>query len=107
MLLDEPFGALDSLTRTEMQEWLLKVWEQFRRTVVFITHDIREAVFLSDRVYVLTARPASVRLSRSSTSPGPGAAIVTSPGFVAIEGVLFDALREESQRAHRQAGEEI
>jgi ABC-type nitrate/sulfonate/bicarbonate transport system ATPase subunit len=108
LLLDEPFGALDSLTRTEMQEWLAKVWEQFRWTVVLITHDIREAVFLSDRVYVLTARPASVRLEQVVDLPRPREpGVVTAPEFVAIEGVLFDALREESQRAHRQAGEEV
>ncbi len=108
LLLDEPFGALDSLTRTEMQEWLAGVWEQFRWTVVLITHDIREAVFLSDRVYVLTARPASVRLEQVVDLPRPRRpAIVTSPEFVEVEGVLFDALREESQRAHRQAGEQI
>jgi ABC-type nitrate/sulfonate/bicarbonate transport system ATPase subunit len=108
LLLDEPFGALDSLTRTEMQEWLARVWEQFRWTVVLITHDIREAVFLSDRVYVLTARPATVRLEQVVDLPRPRElAVVTSPEFVAIEGVLFDALREESQRAHREAGEEV
>jgi ABC-type nitrate/sulfonate/bicarbonate transport system ATPase subunit len=106
LLLDEPFGALDSLTRTEMQEWLAGVWEQFRWTVVLITHDIREAVFLSDRVYVLTARPASVRLELDVDLPRPRQpGIVTSKEFVDIEGVLFDALREESLRAHREAGE--
>jgi ABC-type nitrate/sulfonate/bicarbonate transport system ATPase subunit len=106
LLLDEPFGALDSLTRTEMQEWLAGVWEQFRWTVVLITHDIREAVFLSDRVYVLTARPASVRLEQVVELPRPRRpAIVTSKEFVEVEGVLFDALREESLRAHREAGE--
>jgi ABC-type nitrate/sulfonate/bicarbonate transport system ATPase subunit len=108
LLLDEPFGALDSLTRTEMQEWLAGVWEQFRWTVVLITHDIREAVFLSDRVYVLTARPAIVRLEQVVDLPRPREpAIVTSAEFVAIEGVLFDALREESRRAHQEAGEQV
>jgi ABC-type nitrate/sulfonate/bicarbonate transport system ATPase subunit len=108
LLLDEPFGALDSLTRTEMQEWLAAVWEEFRWTVVLITHDIREAVFLSDRVYVLTARPARVRLDQAIDLPRPRqASIVTSPEFVSVEGVLFDALREESRRAHRQAGEQV
>ncbi len=108
LLLDEPFGALDSLTRTEMQEWLAQVWEQFRWTVVLITHDIREAVFLSDRVYVLTARPASVRLEQRIELPRPRqSSIVTSSEFVAVEGVLFDALREESQRAHRERGEQV
>lgn len=58
LLLDEPLGALDSLTRTQMQVWLESVWEQYRWTVLLVTHDIREAVYLSDVVYVLSARPA-------------------------------------------------
>jgi ABC-type nitrate/sulfonate/bicarbonate transport system ATPase subunit len=60
MLLDEPFGALDALTRTDMQTWLESVWGTFGASVLLITHDIREAVFLSDRVYVLSPRPARV-----------------------------------------------
>jgi len=58
MLLDEPFGALDAITRINMQEWLLKVLVEHKKTVLFITHDIEEAIFLSDRVYVLSGRPA-------------------------------------------------
>lgn len=61
LLLDEPFGALDALTRMELQEWLLEVWNQFKQTILFITHDVDEAVFLSDRVYVITPRPGRVR----------------------------------------------
>ncbi len=57
LLLDEPFGALDALTRREMQKWLIGVWEQFKPTVLFITHDVREAALLSDRVLVLSQRP--------------------------------------------------
>ncbi|MDQ7095328.1 ABC transporter ATP-binding protein [Desulfosporosinus sp. PR] len=60
LILDEPFGALDALTRREMQEWLLKVWSQSRPTVVFITHDIEEAILLSDEVVVLSQRPARI-----------------------------------------------
>jgi ABC-type nitrate/sulfonate/bicarbonate transport system ATPase subunit len=60
LLLDEPFGALDALTRTQMQEWLQGMWTDHRWTALLITHDVREAVFLSDRIYVLSARPATV-----------------------------------------------
>jgi NitT/TauT family transport system ATP-binding protein len=60
MLLDEPFGALDAINRSKMQEWLLNIWSEFKRTVIFITHDIEEAIYLSDRIYVLSERPAEV-----------------------------------------------
>jgi ABC-type nitrate/sulfonate/bicarbonate transport system ATPase subunit len=60
LLLDEPFGALDALTRTSMQRWLMAMWTHHDWTALLITHDVREAVFLSDRIYLLTARPARV-----------------------------------------------
>lgn len=62
MLLDEPFGALDAITRMEMQEWLLEVWQKHNHSILFITHDIDEALFLSDRVYVMTGRPGKIEL---------------------------------------------
>lgn len=60
MCLDEPFGALDALTRLEMQQWLLEQWEQNQRAVLFVTHSIEEALFLSDRILVLSNKPAKV-----------------------------------------------
>lgn len=60
LLMDEPFAALDALTRLSMQMWLLDVWKQFASSVLFITHDIREAILLSDRIYVLSQRPAKI-----------------------------------------------
>ena len=57
MLLDEPFGALDGITRSDLQHWLLGVWEEVGSTVILITHDVAEAVYLADRVYVLSPRP--------------------------------------------------
>lgn len=100
LLLDEPFGALDSLTRTEMQTWLQDVWQQYRWTVLMITHDVREAVFLSDRVVVLSARPATVRREIVVPLPRPRElSIVTSPEFTAIEGELIEVLHQESRRA--------
>ena len=71
MLLDEPFGALDSFTRTEMQQWLLDVWEGDRRTILFITHDVAEAVMLSDRVYVMSPRPGRIATTLNITLPRP------------------------------------
>ena len=60
LLLDEPFGALDALTRSGMQRWLMTMWAQHNWTALLITHDVREAVYLSDRIYAVTARPARV-----------------------------------------------
>jgi NitT/TauT family transport system ATP-binding protein len=71
MLLDEPFGALDEITRMNMQEWLLKVLSEHKKSVLFITHDIEEAIFLSDRVYVLSDRPATVIKTLDIEFPRP------------------------------------
>lgn len=60
MLLDEPFGALDEITRMQMQDWLISVWEKHKKTVLFVTHDIDEAIYLSDRVLVMSDRPGTV-----------------------------------------------
>jgi ABC-type nitrate/sulfonate/bicarbonate transport system ATPase subunit len=71
LLLDEPFGALDALTRSGMQRWLEAMWQRHRWTALLITHDVREAVFLSDRIYVLSARPARVVREFSVPLPRP------------------------------------
>lgn len=60
MCLDEPFGALDDLTRRNMQSWLLEIWEEHRRTILFVTHSIEEALFLADRIYILSEKPAHI-----------------------------------------------
>ncbi|KAA0022444.1 ABC transporter ATP-binding protein [Antrihabitans cavernicola] len=100
LLLDEPFGALDSLTRTEMQTWLQEVREEYHWMVLMITHDIREAVYLADRVIVLSARPARVVCEVDVDLPRPRElAVMTSPEFVTIEQQLIEVLHEESRRA--------
>ena len=71
LLLDEPFGALDALTRKELQNWLLRVWQEFGRTVMFITHDVEEAVYLADRVLVLSARPGEIKRELKIDLPRP------------------------------------
>ncbi|GAA4553490.1 ABC transporter ATP-binding protein [Pseudonocardia xishanensis] len=94
LLLDEPFGALDSLTRTAMQEWLEEVRARFGWTVLLITHDVREAVFLSDRVVVLSPRPATVRADLAVDLPRPRSLeTITDPGFAAAEAELLAVLR--------------
>jgi NitT/TauT family transport system ATP-binding protein len=69
MLMDEPFGALDAQTRTEMQQLLVRVWEQYRTTILFVTHDVDEALLLADRIVLLSPRPAQV--SKIIDVPGP------------------------------------
>jgi ABC-type nitrate/sulfonate/bicarbonate transport system ATPase subunit len=92
LLLDEPFGALDALTRKELQDWLLKVWQEFGRTVVFITHDVEEAVYLGDRVIVLSARPGTVKRELTVELPRPRRQrMVTEPAFGSlVRGLLGD-----------------
>jgi ABC-type nitrate/sulfonate/bicarbonate transport system ATPase subunit len=95
-LLDEPFGALDALTRSQLHQWLLGLWESLRKTIVLVTHDVDEAIFLSDRVYVMTARPGKVKLVRKVELPRPRALdVVTSAPFVALKAELLASLREE------------
>jgi len=104
MLLDEPFGALDALTRSMMQRWLLDVWQKHRRTILFITHDVDEALFLGDRVLVMTSRPGRVKLEQPVTLPRPRRAdIVTSAEFINLKRTLLDAIEEESMKSFTSA----
>ncbi|MEI6047136.1 MAG: ABC transporter ATP-binding protein [Chloroflexota bacterium] len=100
LLLDEPFGALDALTRTSLQEWLLRLQSQLQRTILFITHDVEEALLLSDRVYVVSPRPASVQLVQEVALPRPRLPeIITTPEFVALKVRLLAALKAEGAYA--------
>lgn len=100
MLLDEPFGALDALTRSLMQRWLLEVWEGAKRTVLFITHDIDEAIYLGDRVLVMSARPGHIKLDAAVTLARPRTPdIITQPEFVELKRTLLAAIEDESIKA--------
>lgn len=93
LLLDEPFGALDSLTRQEMQQWLQEMWAGNEWTALLITHDVREAVMLSDRVVVLSPRPASVREIVEVDLPRPrGVDQLASPAFGELERRILELL---------------
>jgi ABC-type nitrate/sulfonate/bicarbonate transport system ATPase subunit len=98
ILLDEPFGALDALTRIQMQEWLLQLWESLNKTIVLITHDVDEALLLSDRVYLMTARPGRATLALDVTLPRPRHYdMVTGPDFSALKARLMEPLRSQIQ----------
>jgi len=100
LLMDEPFGALDTQTRAVMQEILTDMWQSFRISVFFITHDIDEAIFLSDRVYVMTARPGRIKAEIAIPLPRPRTAEMTNGAdFSALVRQLRALIREESLAA--------
>jgi NitT/TauT family transport system ATP-binding protein len=97
LLMDEPFGALDTQTRVVMQEILTNMWQQFRISVLFITHDIDEAIFLSDRIYVMTARPGRIKAEITVPLPRPRtAAMIETREFVDLVHRLKGLIRAES-----------
>jgi NitT/TauT family transport system ATP-binding protein len=108
LLMDEPFGALDVQTKAIMQTELLGLWEQLRPSVLFITHDLDEAVALADRVVVMTSGPGSVKAVYDVDLPrprGPVQEIRYEPRFLEIQHRIWDSLREEVERAYaRTAG---
>jgi ABC-type nitrate/sulfonate/bicarbonate transport system ATPase subunit len=93
VLFDEPFGALDALTRADLQAWLAGIWEQERSPVLLVTHDVEEAVFLADRVVVLTPRPGRVALELTVSVPRPRRrAMIASPEFIEDRAALLATL---------------
>lgn len=105
LLMDEPFGALDAQTRGMMQELLLKVWEKHKTTVLFITHDVDEAIFLSDRVVVMSARPGTLKMENRVEIPRPRSyEIMTAQDFIDVKRLLIDSIREETLKAMALTG---
>jgi NitT/TauT family transport system ATP-binding protein len=103
LLLDEPFGALDNQTRALMQELLLGIWEKERKTVLFVTHDIDEAIFMASRVVVMTARPGRIKAMVAVDLPRPRHyTIKTSPEFSALKARLTEQVRVEAVLAAEQ-----
>jgi NitT/TauT family transport system ATP-binding protein len=97
LLMDEPFGALDAQTRNQMQKELLRIWSETKKTVVFVTHSVDEAVYLADRVVVLTARPSNIKEIFKVEQPRPRDR--ANPEFTALRKRILAELEEESAQA--------
>ncbi len=103
LLMDEPFGALDAQNRELMQEELSRIWDRTRKTVIFVTHDIDEAIYLADRVIVFTARPGRIKQDVKIELPRPrGPDIRKSPEYTIYRNLIWDLLREEVMRAREE-----
>lgn len=100
LLMDEPLGALDAQTRAVLQEELTRLWEETRKTVLYVTHSIDEAVFLGDRVVIMTAHPGTVKTVIDVDLPRPrDLDVMATAAFAALTGAVWDALRDEVRRA--------
>lgn len=98
LLMDEPFGALDSQTRHAMQQLLLRVWDNSKKTVLFVTHDIDEAILLADRVFVMSGRPGLIRKEITIPFERPrNVDLVMEPGFIAVKKEILFLLRQDGE----------
>ncbi len=103
LLMDEPFGALDSQTRLMMQENLLSIWKEFGTTVLFITHDVDEAVFLADRVLIMSASPGSIIGDLEISLPRPRSPdVISDPSYIQSRTECLKLIRTESLRAFEE-----
>ncbi len=102
ILMDEPFGALDALTRRFLQHQLLEIWQRNRKTVVFVTHSVQEAVYLASRVIVMTARPGRVKLDQKIDLPHPRD--FSGEEFRRLEKLIYDQLDEELAKSFKLEG---
>ena len=105
LLMDEPFGALDAQTRIMMQESLLEIWSEFNTTVLFVTHDVDEAIFLADRILVMSASPGSIIADLKVDLERPRLPeIATFSGFVELKRECLSLIRSESLKSFKRAG---
>ena len=104
LLMDEPFGALDTHTKLDMHDVLLRIWEREKQTVLFVTHDLGEALTLSDRIILFSARPGRIKDSFEVPFPRPrdGVALRETPGYAALFGRIWHSLGEEFSKARAE-----
>jgi NitT/TauT family transport system ATP-binding protein len=96
LLMDEPFGALDAQTRGIMQEELLSIWQRTRKTVVFVTHDVREAVYLAERVVMMSARPGRIMEEVETRFDEEGPSVMDRPDFIEKSNYIWNRIRGEA-----------
>ena len=107
LLLDEPFRAMDTVSKTTMHEHLLQMYHVCRKTIIFITHDLEEAIFLADRVVVMTSRPGTIKITLDVTLPRPRTAkLLASSEFRDLKAQLSTAVHEEAKRAFERGERE-
>lgn len=108
LLLDEPFRAMDTVSKGQMHQHLLDIYAQFPKTVFFITHDLEEAILLADTVVVMTTRPGRIRMRANVDLPRPRSArMVTSGGFIALKERLISAVHDEAKKAFERGEREL
>ncbi|MER8370963.1 ABC transporter ATP-binding protein [Mesorhizobium sp. M0590] len=101
LLMDEPFGALDSQTRHSMQKLLLRIWDHSKKTVLFVTHDIDEAILLADRVLVMSGRPGQIKKEIRVSLPRPRSMdLVMEPDFIAMKREILELLKNDEDEEH-------
>jgi NitT/TauT family transport system ATP-binding protein len=98
--MDEPFGSLDAQTRNEMEDELLKIWHEFKTSILFVTHDIEESIYLSDRVFIISARPAELLEVLEIDLPRPRNQLKTreDPQFLKYRHHIYKLIREETAK---------
>jgi len=99
LLMDEPFGALDALTRSSLQDEVRRIWMEFKKTIIFVTHSIQESIYLADRVVVMTYRPGTVKKIVPVNIPHPRD--MSSPWFVSLQQELTELVTEEQMRSQK------
>jgi len=99
--MDEPFGALDAQTRSLMQAELLRIWQRSRKTVIFVTHDVQEAVFLAERIAVMSARPGRIKEIVDIDFDKQDPELFRNPGFVEMVDHIWNLVRGEAILAQR------